>query len=110
MSAAVNFDYTQFLKDFFKYRQPFTIKKPARKLGAVWTSEKVDQRIPVLMCESCWRKYDRWWVANSYRPDWGWAYRSNCDGCAIEFHLCTLFHAEEKFYDVLSNNHGLGRP
>ena len=49
-----------------------------------------------------------WWRQEHYRPDWGWDWRSNCDGCSGEFVLCTMFVAEEKFYDTLSANHGLG--
>lgn len=86
--------------------QRFTIVKPQRKLGACWTSDKVAQRKAVLMCEECWRKYDGWWKQEHYRPDWGWRYIVDCDGCSTIGILGTLFMPEEGFYGALSPAHG----
>jgi hypothetical protein len=89
------------------YLDSISVVKPQRTLGAVWTSEKVAQRKPVGMCESCWRKYKGWWKSEHYHPDWGWRYIGDCDGCSIRNLHVTLFHAEEMFYTVLGPNHGL---
>lgn len=80
--------------------------KPQRVLGAVWTHRKVSDRRPVVMCPACVNKYDRWWKKEHYRPDWGFPYMGDCDGCGEMFCHVTLFHAEEKFYTVLTDAHG----
>jgi hypothetical protein len=85
----------------------FRVIKPATRLGAGWTSDKVAQRRTVIHCEECWRKYDGWWRKANYRPDWGWNYRGDCDGCGKPFVSCTLFHPDERFYQVFSRNHGI---
>lgn len=82
------------------------VVKPQRTLGASWTSDKVAQRKPVVMCEECRRKYDGWWKREQYRADWGWPYVINCDGCSTVGIHGTLFMPEEGFYGVLSNAHG----
>lgn len=86
--------------------QPFAIVKPTRIFGACWTSDKVAQRKPVVMCEECWRRYDGWWKRASYRPDWGWRFIVNCDGCSTVGVYGTLFMPEEGFYSVLGPAHG----
>ena len=87
---------------------PHVIVKPERVLGAVYTSDKVARRKPVVMCEECWRKYRNWWKQAHYRPDWGWNYRSDCDGCSRRFVVCTLFVGEELFAKVLDTDlHGI---
>ena len=90
-----------------KALQSVSIVKPQRTLGAVWTSDKVGQRRPIVMCEECWRKYNGWWKQESYRADWGWRYRGNCDGCSETYRIVTLFKPEEDFYAGLGSNHGL---
>lgn len=85
----------------------FSVTKPARNLGAVWTSDLVAQRKAVNMCEPCWRKYSGWWRREHYHPDWGWRYLGDCDGCGSRNLHVTLFHAEEMFYQVLGPQHGL---
>lgn len=82
------------------------VVKPFRIFGAVWTSDKVAQRQPVVMCEDCWRKYRGWWKQAHYRPDWGWRYIGDCDGCSMRGVYATLFHAEEIFPTVLGPQHG----
>jgi hypothetical protein len=86
--------------------RPFVVKKPERKMGAVWTSDKVAQRRPILMCEACWRHYIGWWRKAEYKADWGWKYTSNCDGCSEAACICTMFLPEDYFYTVLDRNHG----
>jgi hypothetical protein len=86
---------------------PHVVVKPQRMFGAVWTSDKVAQRLPVVMCESCWRRYKGWWKQAKYKADWGWRYLGDCDGCSIRNIHVTFFNAEEKFYTGLANNHGI---
>ena len=90
-----------------KFLQSVAIVKPQCMLGACWTSDKVAQRKPVVMCEECWRKYDGWWKRSHYRADWGWPYMGNCDGCSDTTRRVTLFSPEEIFYVGLGPNHGL---
>ena len=96
-----------FLQRAYKTIHKYAIIKPQRSLGAIWTSRLVAERNPVCMCEQCWRKYKGWWKQEHYRPDWGWNRLSNCDGCSLEYIFCTLFVAEENFYKVLTESHGL---
>ena len=86
--------------------QPKAIVKPQRMLGACWTSDKVALRKPVVMCEECWRKYRYWWRRSYYRPDWGWRFIVNCDGCSTVGIHGTLFMPEEGFYGTLGPAHG----
>jgi hypothetical protein len=88
-----------------KFR-PFSVIKPLRVLGAVWTSDKVAQRRAVVMCELCWRRYTGWWRKAEYRADWSWPYIGDCDGCSTHGCRCTLFYPAEDFYTVLSPAHG----
>lgn len=86
--------------------RPFTVIKPLRMFGACWTSDKVAQRRTVVMCEVCWRKYKGWWKRAEYRPDWGYRYTSDCDGCSTPDCHCTMFAPEETFYQFLGPGHG----
>ena len=95
-----------FLKRTFNTLHKLAVIKPQRMLGAIWTSKAVAERNPVVMCESCWRRYKYWWKAEHYRPDWGWNRISNCDGCSAEYVFCALFVAEENFFTVLTPAHG----
>ena len=90
-----------------RYLDSISKFKPPRVLGAVWTSDKVARRKPVAMCENCWRRYRNWWKKEEYRPDWGWRYIGDCDGCSTRNILVTLFVCEEKFSTVLAPQHGL---
>ena len=113
MSASIGFSVplignpTAAFKRYNLLTKAIRVIKPERILGAVWTSNKVSMRRPVVMCPACVRKYRGWWKREHYRPDWGWAFRADCDGCSTPFVVCTLFHAEEKFYGTLAPNHGL---
>jgi len=84
------------------------VLKPSRMLGAIWTHRKVSMRRPVVMCPECVHKYDGWWRKEHYRPDWDFRYIGDCDGCGTVFCYVNLFHAEEKFYTVLTEAHGKG--
>jgi len=69
------------------------IKKPGRKLGAVWIDRYASRRRNVTLCEECWRKYWGWWKKYGYRADWvGWW--SHCDGCGRHVR-CNGFYPEE---------------
>ena len=83
-----------------------TISKPGRKLGAAWTDDKVGQRRAVTMCPDCIRKYNGWWRQAHYRPDWGWRYIGDCDGCGAVTLYVTLFIQELEFYQSLGPGHG----
>ena len=83
-----------------------TVSKPGRVLGAVYTSEKVAQGRPVLMCEECVRKYRGWWRQENYKADWGWKYVGDCDGCGMQNLFITLFLPELDFYCSLGPQHG----
>ena len=83
------------------------VVKPFRLFGAVWTSDKVARRLPVVMCEECWRRYKGWWKRAGYHPDWGWSYIGDCDGCSRRNIHVTFFNSEENFYIGLASNHGI---
>ena len=84
----------------------FAVVKPERVMGAPYISEKVELRRPVNLCPACWRKYGGWWKANDYKPDWGYQWRTNCDGCSIKMILCNSFYPEENFYRIMTEAYG----
>lgn len=86
--------------------RPIAVTKPARVLGACWTSDKVSERRPIVHCEECLFRYRGWWKREHYRGDWGWRWRGDCDGCGTPGVSVTFFHAEERFHDVLTMAHG----
>lgn len=95
------------IREKLRLLDQISVFKPGRILGAAWTSDKVALRHAVGMCEFCWRRYKGWWKKAEYRPDWGWRYIGDCDGCGNRNVHLTLFHAESVFPHVLAPNHGL---
>jgi hypothetical protein len=95
-----------FVRNTLEKLKNLTVSKPGRKLGGVWTDDKVGQRQAITMCPDCVRKYKNWWKPVHYKPDWGWRYFGDCDGCGINNLHVTLFLQEAEFYKSLSHNHG----
>jgi hypothetical protein len=78
----------------------FASLKPAKRTGGSWIGDMVSLRQNINLCEDCWRRYSGWWKADgvSYRPDWNFHKRGDCDGCGRVIVLLTPFYPEE-FYD-----------
>lgn len=83
-----------------------TVSKPGRRLGGAYIDEKVSERRVVTLCQPCVFKYGNWYKRTHYHADWGWNYIGDCAGCGEVNTKVTLFHAEEKFYEVLTEAHG----
>lgn len=92
-----------------KSLRKFSVVKPGRRLGASWICDKVGARRPVVLCGECILRYKGWWKKEDYLADWGWNYIGDCDGCSLVGCRVTLFHARERFHDVLSAAHGRGK-
>jgi len=65
--------------------------KPERQLGAPWIDDFVSRGRGVVLCEDCYRKYDKWWVKYDYAPQWHPKLISDCDGCSTTMIICTGF-------------------
>lgn len=64
----------------------------------------VQQRLPVNLCEECWRKYDQWWTRYSYKPNFQMWKRGECDGCGRSFVLMVGFYPQEQGFASLINS------
>ena len=84
-----------------------TVTKPPTRLGGSYMSDKVAERRPIVLCTSCQLKYRRWWKREGYHGDFGFPYKGDCNGCGDRDVSVMLFVAEETFYKVLTNSHGL---
>jgi hypothetical protein len=82
------------------------VVKPSRWLGAVWTSDLVDNRRAVTMCPSCYTRYKNWWKPAEYHPNWNEVFVINCDGCSARDVLGVTFLPEEGFYTAFTKTHG----
>ena len=84
----------------------YTLVKPGRKLGAVYIDDKMGSDGCVKACDSCIEKYWGFWKKSTLRPNWGYYFTSECDGCGETYKLCILFVPDPQFYKVLAREHG----
>jgi len=86
------------------------IKKPGRKLGGVYISDKSENACSVKLCDSCITSY--WYgrgglsKQGTHKPSWNNYFTSTCDGCGIGHMLVILFLPHILFDEVLAGRHG----
>ena len=86
-------DVRRIYTDIEQRTRPFTQLKPTGYLGAPWIDSFVALGKSVSLCETCNRRYWKWWERAEYRPIWSLKELTDCDGCGTPMLYCTGFYA-----------------